>query len=75
MFPIAQKNLERVVLVSDDDIRRAQEMLWSTLRLVIEPGAAAPFAALLSGRVSQGAGARVGVVLSGGNTTAVNFQS
>jgi threonine dehydratase len=75
MFPIAQNNLERVVLVSDDNIRRAQEMLWSTLRLVIEPGGAAPFAALLSGRVSADPGARVGVVLSGGNTTAVNFQS
>jgi threonine dehydratase len=75
MFPIAQENLERVVLVSDDDIRRAQEMLWSTLRLVVEPGAAAPFAALLSERVSPDPGARVGVVLSGGNTMAVNFQS
>jgi len=75
MFPIAQHNLERVVLVSDDDIRRAQEALWSTLRVVIEPGGAAPFAALLSGRYRPNAGARVGVVLSGGNTTAVNFQS
>jgi threonine dehydratase len=75
MFPIAQDNLERVVLVSDDDIRRAQEMLWSTLRLVIEPGAAAPFAALLSGRYKPDLSASVGVVLSGGNTTAVNFQS
>jgi threonine dehydratase len=75
MFPIAQENLDRVVLVSDDDIRHAQDTLWSTLRLVIEPGAAAPFGALLSGRVSPGPGARVGVVLSGGNTTAVNFQS
>jgi threonine dehydratase len=75
MFPIAQRNLDRVVLVSDDEIRRAQEALWSVLRVVIEPGGAAPFAALLSGRVSPGPGARVGVVLSGGNTTAVNFAS
>jgi threonine dehydratase len=75
MFAIAQRNLDRVVLVSDDDIRRAQEALWSTLRVVIEPGGAAPFAALLSGRYRPGPGARVGVVLSGGNTTAVNFAS
>ncbi len=74
MFPIAQRNLERVVLVSDDDILRAQEMLWSTLRLVIEPGAAAPFAALLSRRYQPARGTRVGVVLSGGNTAAVNFR-
>ena len=75
MFPIAQRNLDRVVLVSDDDIRRSQEALWSTLRLVAEPGAGAPFAALLSGRYRPAPGARVGVVVSGGNTTAVNFQT
>jgi threonine dehydratase len=75
MFPIAQRNLERVVLVSDGDIRRAQEALWSVLRVVAEPGAAAPFAALLSGRYRPEAGNRVGVVVSGGNTTAVNFAT
>jgi threonine dehydratase len=75
MFAIAQRSLDRVVLVSDDDIRRAQEMLWSVLRVVVEPGAAAPFAALLSGRYRPAPGARVGVVLSGGNTTAVNFAA
>jgi threonine dehydratase len=75
MFATAQRNLDRVVLVSDDDIRRAQETLWSVLRVVVEPGAAAPFAALLSGRYRPAPGARVGVVLSGGNTTAVNFAA
>jgi threonine dehydratase len=75
MFAIAQRNLDRVVLVSDDDSRCAQEMLWSVLRVVVEPGAAAPFAALLSGRYRPAPGARVGVVLSGGNTTAVNFAA
>jgi threonine dehydratase len=75
MFPIAQRSLERVVLVSDDDIRRAQEALWSVLRIVAEPGASAPFAALLSGRYKPEAGSHVGIVVSGGNTTAVNFQA
>ena len=75
MFPIAQRYLERVVLVSDDDIRHAQETLWSVLRIVAEPGAAAPFAALLSGRYKPESGSRVAVLVSGGNTTAVNFAS
>lgn len=73
MFPIAQAHVERVVLVTDDAIRGAQQALWSTLRLVAEPGAAAPFAAVLSGAYQPGAGERVGVVISGGNTTAVDF--
>src|SRR5205085_8994592 len=34
VFPIAQRYVDHVVLVSDDDIRRAQELLWSALRVV-----------------------------------------
>ena len=67
MFPIARAHVERVVLVSDDDIRRAQAALWSVLRLVAEPGASAPLAALLGGAYRPAAGERVGVVVSGGN--------
>ena len=73
MFPLAQAHVERVVLVTDDAIRRAQEALWSVLRVVAEPGAATPFAALLGGAYQPAAGERVGVVISGGNTTAVDF--
>jgi threonine dehydratase len=74
-FRIATRHVDRVVLVPDDDIRRAQDALWSTLRLVVEPGGAATLAALLSGRYRPTAGAHVGVLLCGGNTTAVNFDA
>jgi threonine dehydratase len=40
-LPIAQRLVERVVLVSDEAIRRAQWQLWETLRVVAEPGGAA----------------------------------
>lgn len=73
MFPIAEAHVERVVLVTDDAIRRAQQALWSVLRVVAEPGAATPFAALLAGAYQSRPGERVGVVISGGNTTAVDF--
>jgi threonine dehydratase len=75
MFPIAQAHVDRVVLVSDDDIRRAQRRLWDGLRLVAEEGGSAAFAALLSGSYRPTAGERVGVVVSGANTIAVNFAS
>jgi threonine dehydratase len=75
MFPIAQKFVERVVLVEDDQIRAAQAALWDKLRLVSEPGGAAAFAALLSGRYQPQPGERVGIILCGGNTSAVNFGS
>ena len=74
MFPLAQRHVEQVLLVSDDAIVQAQRELWRVLRIVAEPGGAAAFAALLSGRYQPAAGERVGVVLCGGNTTAVSFD-
>jgi threonine dehydratase len=74
MFPLAQQYVSRVFLVSDDEIRQAQAALWDTLRVVVEPGGAAAFAALLSGRYQPRSGERVGVVLCGGNSTAVDFS-
>jgi threonine dehydratase len=74
VFPIAQRHVDRVVLVSDDAIRSAQKALWSRLRIVVEPGGAAAFAALLSGRYQPRPEEHVGVLLSGANTTAVDFD-
>ena len=73
VFPIARAHVERVVLVSDPDIGAAQKALWERGRVAAEPGGAAAFAALNSGRYVPRPGERVGVVISGGNTNAVNF--
>ncbi|MGE5205827.1 MAG: threonine/serine dehydratase [Chlamydiota bacterium] len=75
MFPIAQKYVERVVLVSDAAILRAQAALWDVLRVAAEPGGAAALAALLSGQYKPRPGKRVGVLVCGGNTAAVGFTS
>jgi threonine dehydratase len=69
MFPIAQAYVDRVVLVSDASIRAAQNALWDGARVLAEPGGAAAFAALHSGAYTPASGERVGVVISGGNTT------
>jgi threonine dehydratase len=71
MFPLAQAFIERVVLVSDAAIESAQAALWDRLRLVAEPGGAAALAALLSGAYTPAAGERVGVLVSGANTTSL----
>ena len=75
MFPIAQAFVSSVVLVTDEAIRRAQETLWDVLRVAAEPGGAAALAALLSHRYQPEPGERVGVLVCGGNTAAVDFQS
>jgi threonine dehydratase len=73
VFPIARRHVPQTVLVADDAIAAAQQTLWETLRIVAEPGAAAPMAALLSGAYVAAPGERVGVLVSGANTTAVAF--
>jgi threonine dehydratase len=73
MFPLAQRFVDRVVLVKDESVRDAQRALWRSLRIVSEPGGAAAMAALLSGAYQPRSEERVGVLISGGNSDAVNF--
>ena len=73
VFPIAQRAIDRVVLVTDDAIRDAQRLLWRTLRIAAEPGGVAALSAVLSGAYSPREGEHVAVVVSGGNTVAVDF--
>ena len=74
-FPIAEAHVAQALLVSEDAIRQAQAALWSALRVVAEPGAATAFAPLLSRQYRPVPGERVAVVLTGANTTAVNFEA
>lgn len=73
MFPIAQRFVERVVAVRDEDIQAAQQRLWEVLRIASEPGGAAALAALLSRRYEPEPNEHVGVIVCGGNTNAVSF--
>ncbi len=73
MFPLAQTYVDRVVLVADEAIRAAQTNLWERLRIVTEPGGATALAALLAGAYQPTPGERVGVLVCGANTTAVDF--
>jgi threonine dehydratase len=73
MFPLAKAHVDRVALVSDDAIREAQRLLWGRLRIVTEPGGATALAALIAGGFVPSSGEKVGVIVCGGNTTAVDF--
>ena len=75
VFPIVAKYARRTVLVSDDAIAKAQAQLWRGLRIVAEPGGATAFSAILSGAYKPASGERVAVIISGGNTAAVNFDA
>ena len=66
-FPILKSNLTDVALVSDDEILDTVRRLATEAHIVVEPTGAVPAAAALSGRLALPKGAKVGVVLSGGN--------
>jgi threonine dehydratase len=74
VFPIVQSYVQETVLVSDEAIAQAQHVLWNALRIVSEPGGAAAFSAVSSGAYRPQDGERVCIVISGGNTTGVNFD-
>ncbi len=65
-FPIIQRHVAQIATVDDAAILRAMRHVWERMKIVIEPSAAVPVAALLEGKVPA-AGKRVGVILSGGN--------
>ena len=73
VFPIVQRHVKQVVLVTDEAIAQAQKALWNVLRVAAEPGGAAAFAAVLSGHYKARTGDRLGIVVSGGNTSAVSL--
>jgi threonine dehydratase len=66
-FSAAQAYVERVVLVSDEAIQRAQRALWQDVHIVVEPSAAAGVAALMEGIYTPASDEHVGVVICGGN--------
>jgi threo-3-hydroxy-L-aspartate ammonia-lyase len=65
-FPVVQRLVDSVELVSDDEIRAAMTFVFERLKVVAEPSGACALAALLAGRI-QNLPERVGVVISGGN--------
>lgn len=67
MFEIAQRSIDRSVLVEDEAIRATQRLLWRDLRLAVEAGGATALAALISGAYQPRIGERIGVVICGGN--------
>jgi threonine dehydratase len=66
-FPILRANVTDVLLVSDAEVRAAVRFLALRARVIVEPTGAVPAAAVLAGRLPVARGARVGVILSGGN--------
>jgi len=65
-FPVIQRNVERILLVSEDEIRATMRFLLDRVKILVEPSGAVSLAAVLFGKLPPGIGS-AGVILSGGN--------
>ncbi len=65
-FPIIQRYVDGIVTVSEDAIVAAMRTIWETMKIIIEPSAAVPYAAIAERKIDI-SGKRVGIILTGGN--------
>jgi len=65
-FAVIREHVDDIVTVDEAEIIAAMRFVWTRMKLVIEPSAAVPLAALLGGKLAV-PGRRVGVIVSGGN--------
>lgn len=65
-FGVMQRLADSVVTVSETAILDAMRLVWSRMKIIIEPSCAVPLAAILDGRWDA-RGKTVGVILTGGN--------
>ena len=65
-FAFIQRYVDDVVTVSEEAIVLAMRTIWETMKIIIEPSAAVPYAAIVEGKIDI-AGKRVGIILTGGN--------
>lgn len=65
-FPIIQRHVKEILTASEASIAHAMRMIWERMKIVVEPSAAVPLAAVM-GNPGVFSGRRVGIILSGGN--------
>ena len=65
-FPIIRAKVDDIVTVSEAAIVAAMRRIWTTMKIIIEPSGAVPYAAVAENKLAV-AGLRVGIILTGGN--------
>ena len=69
-FPIIQETVKKIITVSDVQIISAMRIIWERLKIIVEPSAAVPLAAVLKEK-QHFRNKNVGIILSGGNVDLV----
>ena len=71
-FPIIREEIERIILVEEEEIVNAMKLVWERMKIIIEPSSAVAFAALLKEK-EQFKNKKVGIIISGGNVDVTNL--
>lgn len=72
-FSVIKNQVDDIVTVSEDSIIQAMKLIWSRLKIIIEPSCAVPVAALLEKKVDLSANPSIGIILTGGNVDLDNL--
>ena len=65
-FPIIQKNVDGIILVSEEMIIQSMRTIWQRMKIIIEPSCSIALAAILINN-EQFHNKRIGIILTGGN--------
>lgn len=65
-FAIIQEHVQEIIRVSDEEIIAAMRLIWERMKIIVEPSAAVPLAALMQSK-ERWTGKQIGLILTGGN--------
>lgn len=72
-FEIIRNHISEIITVEENSIINAMRLVWERMKIVIEPSAAVPLAAILE-NPDIFRNRRIGVILSGGNISLENIS-
>ncbi|MCG9972245.1 threonine/serine dehydratase [Gramella sp. YB25] len=65
-FPIILENIDRIIRVSEEEIKSALRLIWERMKIIVEPSSAVALAAIIREK-EQFSNKKIGIVISGGN--------
>jgi threonine dehydratase len=71
-FSIIQKNVDRIITISEQQILDAMRFIWERMKLVVEPSGACSLGGIIANKIHV-KGKRIGVMISGGNVDLSDF--
>jgi threonine dehydratase len=70
---IIKKYVKEILLVSEEDIKAALQLVYERMKIVVEPSSVVTLAAVLKNK-DRFAGKKTGIILTGGNVDLVKFS-